>query len=28
VIHFTGVGKTIHQSNAKFIKDNWYEWGR
>jgi hypothetical protein len=25
VIHFTGVGKTIHQSNAKFIKDNWYE---
>ena len=23
VVHFTGVGKTIHQSNAKFIKDNW-----
>jgi len=24
VVHFTGVGKTIHKSNAKFIKDNWY----
>ena len=25
IVHFTGVGKTIHNSNAKFIKDNWYD---
>ena len=25
VVHFTGVGKTIHESNAKFIKDYWNE---
>ena len=25
VVHFTGVGKTIHESNANFIKENWYE---
>ena len=24
VVHFTGVGRTIHQSNAKFLKDHWY----
>ena len=23
VVHFTGVGKTIHNCNAKFIKENW-----
>ena len=23
VVHFTGVGKTIHKSNANFIKENW-----
>jgi len=24
VVNFAGPGKTIHQSNEKFIKDNWY----
>jgi hypothetical protein len=23
VVHFTGVGKTIHNCNAKFIEENW-----
>ena len=23
VIHFTGIGKTIHNCDAKFIKENW-----
>ena len=23
VVHFTGVGKTIHKSNANFIKEYW-----
>jgi len=23
VVHFNGVGKTIHNSNAKFIEENW-----
>ena len=25
VVNFAGPGKTIHQSDEKFIKDNWYE---
>ena len=25
VVHFTGVGKTIHESNANFIKEHWNE---
>ena len=25
VVNFAGPGKTIHDSNEKFIKDNWYE---
>jgi hypothetical protein len=23
VVHFTGVGKTIHDCKEKFIEDNW-----
>ena len=26
VVHFTGVGRTIHQSNAKFLKNHWYAY--
>ena len=25
VVNFVDSGKTIHQSDEKFIKDNWYE---
>jgi len=26
IVHFNGVGNSIHKYNKQWIKDNWYEW--